>query len=248
MSSKQLTNINNKPKASEVFLKGFIKENPIFRLLLGMCASLAVSSTMVGGLGMGISVIFVLVLSNTVISLLRNIIPTTVRIPAFITIIAGFVTIVQLLLKAYAYEIYDVLGVYLPLIVVNCIILGRAEAFASKNSVKYSILDGLGMGLGFTIGLLSISFVRELIGAGTLFGIQIIPQDYTILLFTLPSGGFLVLGFFIAVWNKLATRRGKPKAELNCGGCPMSGVCNEAHVRLQAKDEKNEKSTSKGAK
>ncbi|HHT24171.1 MAG TPA: electron transport complex subunit E [Clostridiaceae bacterium] len=225
----------NKPK--EVFFQGFIKENPIFRLVLGMCSSLAVSSTMIASLGMGISVIFVLVLSNIVISSLRKIIPDMVRIPAFITVIAGFVTIVQLLLKAYLLEINDMLGVYLPLIVVNCIILGRAEAFAAKNSVGYAALDGLGMGIGYTIALLSIAFIRELFGFGSLFGMQIIPEEYTILIFTLPTGGFLVLGFLMAVWNKLAALQGKPKAELNCHSCPVAGLCGEGFIRLQKAEE-----------
>lgn len=224
-------------KAKEVFSQGFIRENPIFRLVLGICSSLAVSSTMIASLGMGMSVIFVLVLSNIVISSLRKIIPDTVRIPAYITVIAGFVTIAQLLLKAYLLEINDMLGVYLPLIVVNCIILGRAEAFAAKNSIGYAALDGLGMGIGYTIALLSISFIRELFGFGTLFGFQIIPEEYTILIFTLPTGGFLVLGFLMAVWNKLAALQGKSKAQLNCQTCPVAGLCGEGLIRLQKADE-----------
>lgn len=224
-------------KSKEVFFQGFIKENPIFRLVLGMCSSLAVSSTLIASLGMGMSVIFVLVLSNIVISSLRKIIPDMVRIPAFITVIAGFVTIVQLLLKAYLLEINDMLGVYLPLIVVNCIILGRAEAFAAKNSIGYAALDGLGMGLGYTIALLSIAFIRELFGFGSLFGFQIIPEEYTILIFTLPTGGFLVLGLLMAVWNKLAALKGKPKAELNCQTCPVAGFCGQDLIRLKTDDE-----------
>ncbi|HHU53423.1 MAG TPA: electron transport complex subunit E [Clostridiaceae bacterium] len=224
-------------KSKEVFFQGFIKENPIFRLVLGMCSSLAVSSTMIASLGMGVSVIFVLVLSNIVISSLRKVIPDMVRIPAFITVIAGFVTIVQLLLKAYLLEINNMLGVYLPLIVVNCIILGRAEAFAAKNSVGYAALDGLGMGIGYTIALLSIAFIRELFGFGSLFGFRIIPEEYTILILTLPAGGFLVLGFLMAVWNKLAALQGKPKAELHCQTCPVAGLCGEGLIRLQKTDD-----------
>ncbi len=238
--------MNNKGK---IFTKGLIRENPIFRLVLGMCSSLAVSSSMISSLGMGVSVIFVLVLSNIVISSLRKIIPDTVRIPAFITVIAGFVTIVQMLLKAYLFEINDMLGVYLPLIVVNCIILGRAEAFASKNSVLDSALDGLGMGAGYTLAMLSIAFIRELLGHGSLFGFQIIPEEYTILLFSLPTGGFLVVGFLMAVWNKLAVRSGKPKAELNCATCPAAGLCGEGLVRSQKvlKDAKLTASSSASA-
>lgn len=217
----------------KIFTKGLIKENPIFRLVLGMCSSLAVSSSLISALGMGVSVIFVLVLSNIVISMLRKVIPDTVRIPAFITVIAGFVTIVQLLLRAYLQEIDQMLGVYLPLIVVNCIILGRAEAFASKNKVIDSALDGLGMGAGYTVAMLSIGFIRELLGFGSLFGLQIIPEEYTIALFTSPSGGFLVVGFLMAIWNRMATKKGKPKAELNCAACPVAGLCGEGLVRSQ---------------
>ncbi|MGB4609540.1 MAG: Rnf-Nqr domain containing protein, partial [Saccharofermentanales bacterium] len=154
-----------------------------------------------------------------------------------ITVIAGFVTIVQLLLKAYLLEINYMLGVYLPLIVVNCIILGRAEAFAAKNSIGYAALDGLGMGLGYTVALLSIAFIRELFGFGSLFGFQIIPEEYTILIFTLPTGGFLVLGLLMAVWNKLAALKGKPKAELNCHTCPVAGFCGQDLIRLKTDDE-----------
>ncbi len=225
-------------KAKEVFTAGFIKENPIFRLVLGMCSSLAVSSTLVSSLGMGISVIFVLVLSNIVISLLRKVIPNSIRIPAYITIIAGFVTIVQLLLKAYFFELNTMLGVYLPLIVVNCIILGRAEAFASKNSVGYSALDGLGIGLGYTLALLSIAFIRELFGYGSLFGFAIIPEEFTIQIFTLPAGGFIVVGFLMAVWNHLAVKKGGSKAELDCGTCPI-GNCGQELVQSYVESDTN---------
>lgn len=223
----------------QVFTKGLINENPIFRLVLGLCSSLAVSSSLIGALGMGVSVIFVLLLSNIVISLLRNFIPNTVRIPAYITVIAGFVSIVQMLLQAFANPIYELLGIYLPLIVVNCIILGRAEAFASKNTVGMAALDGLGMGVGYTIALISIAFVRELLGAGTLFGFTIIPEAYTIKLFTMPTGGFLVVGFFMAVWNHLAEKKGKPRAGEDCNGCPMAGHCVSEFVRSQKEVEED---------
>lgn len=220
-------------KAKQVLTDGLIKENPIFRLVLGMCSSLAVSSTLIASFGMGVSVIFVLLMSNIVISALRKVIPPSVRIPAYITIIAGFVTIVQLILKAYFFELNTMLGVYLPLIVVNCIILGRAEAFASKNSIAYAALDGLGMGLGYLLALLSIALIREFFGYGSLFGFAILPQQYTIQIFTLPTGGFIVVGFLMAVWNRLAKKKGKPKAELNCQSCPAASYCGQDLVRLE---------------
>ncbi len=231
-------------KAKQVFTAGLIKENPIFRLVLGMCSSLAVSSTLITSFGMGISVIFVLVMSNIVISILRKVIPPSVRIPAYITIIAGFVTIVQLILKAYFFELNTMLGVYLPLIVVNCIILGRAEAFASKNSVGYAALDGLSMGLGYTLALMSIALIREFFGYGSVFGFAILPKEYTIQIFTLPTGGFIVVGFLMAVWNLLAMKKGKPKAELNCQSCPAAGYCGQDLVRSEHFVKVNEEAKS----
>lgn len=216
----------DKAKVKEVMGRGLIRENPIFRLVLGMCSSLAVSTSMIGAFGMSVSVIVVLICSNIVISLLRNFIPNTVRIPAYITVIAGFVTIVQMVIKALAPDIDKMLGIYLPLIVVNCIILGRAEAFANKNGVFLSALDGLSMGLGYTLAMMSISFIRELLGAGTLFGIQIIPASIPpIMLFALPAGGFLVLGILMAVCNRIAEHYGQPKAELGCESCAAFGRC-----------------------
>lgn len=216
----------DKAKVKEVFTRGLIRENPIFRLVLGMCSSLAVSTTLIGAMGMSASVIVVLICSNVVISLLRNFIPNTVRIPAYITVIAGFVTIVQMVIKAFAPDINNLLGIYLPLIVVNCIILGRAEAFANKNGVLISALDGLSMGLGYTLAMFSIAFIRELLGAGTLFGIQIIPKTVPpIMIFALPAGGFLVLGILMAVCNRIAEHFGQPKAELGCAGCAAFGRC-----------------------
>lgn len=216
----------DKARAKEVFTRGLIRENPIFRLVLGMCSSLAVSTSLISALGMSVSVIIVLICSNVVISLLRNFIPNTVRIPAYITVIAGFVSIVQMVIKAFRPDIDEMLGIYLPLIVVNCIILGRAEAFANKNGVLLSALDGLSMGLGYTIAMFSIAFIRELLGSGTLFGVQVIPASIPpIMIFALPAGGFLVLGILMAVCNRIAEHFGQPKAELGCENCAAFARC-----------------------
>lgn len=206
---------------------GIIKENPVLRLVLGTCPTLAVTTAAINGLGMGIAATIVLVGSNAVISLLRNIIPDKVRIPAYITVIAGFVTIIQMLLKAFLPEIDAALGIFLPLIVVNCIILGRAEMFASKHPVLPSILDGIGMGLGFTATLTLMGCIRELIGAGSLFSLPI-TQNFispmTVLL--LPPGGFFVFGILVAVSNKIAKKHGKEVVEnIGCSACPMKDSC-----------------------
>lgn len=184
--------------------RGIIKENPMFVLLLGMCPTLGVTTSGTNGLGMGLATMFVLILSNLFISLLKNLIPDKVRIPAFIVIIATFVTIVQFLMEAYLPVLYKQLGLFIPLIVVNCIILGRAEAFASKNGMLDSIYDGIGMGLGFTLGLTLLGLVRELLGAGTIFGYNIFGLDdpKTMLVFILPPGAFLVLAYLIALIRK----------------------------------------------
>ena len=187
--------------------RGIIKENPIFVLLLGMCPTLGVTTSGTNGLGMGLATMFVLVLSNCFISLLKNVIPDKVRIPAFIVIIASFVTIVQLLMEAYVPFLYEQLGLYIPLIVVNCIILGRAEAFASKNGLVDSLFDGIGMGLGFTLALTLLGLVRELLGAGTAFGFNLfgifgIQEPKMMLVFILPPGAFLVLAYLIAIIRK----------------------------------------------
>ncbi|MCQ2960257.1 MAG: electron transport complex subunit E [Bacteroidales bacterium] len=187
--------------------RGIIKENPIFVLLLGMCPTLGVTTSGTNGLGMGLATMFVLILSNLFISLLKNLIPDKVRIPAFIVIIASFVTIVQLLMEAYVPSLYEQLGLYIPLIVVNCIILGRAEAFANKNGVIDSIFDGIGMGLGFTMSLTLLGLVRELLGAGTIFNYNIfnlfgISDPQMMLVFILPPGAFLVLAYLIAIIRK----------------------------------------------
>ncbi|MBE9468469.1 MAG: electron transport complex subunit E [Bacteroidetes bacterium] len=186
------------------FTKGFIKENPVFVLLLGMCPTLGVTSSAINGLGMGLATTFVLVMSNIVISLIKGFIPDKVRIPSFIVVIASFVTIVQMVLQAYLPALYAQLGLFIPLIVVNCIILGRAEAFASKNGVWSSLLDGLGMGLGFALALTILGSVREMLGAGAIFNYKFIPANSDgILLFILAPGAFLVLGYLIAIVNKI---------------------------------------------
>jgi electron transport complex protein RnfE len=183
------------------FTKGFFKENPILVLVLGTCPTLATTSSALNGLGMGIATTFVLLGSNVVISLLSGVIPDKVRIPAFIVIIASFVTIVDLVMQAYVPALYETLGIFIPLIVVNCIVLGRAEAFASKNSVLSSFLDGLGMGLGFTMALGIMGTIREVIGSGSIFGYKFISGD-GILVFILAPGAFLVLGYMIALINR----------------------------------------------
>lgn len=215
---------------SEVFFAGWVKENPVLRLVLGTCPTLAVTTQAMNGLGMGAAATLVLIGSNAVISLLRNVIPDKVRIPAFITIIAGFVTIIQMLVKAFVPALDASLGIYLPLIVVNCIILGRAESFASKNKVIPSIIDGLGMGIGFTIALVLMGSIRELIGNGSIFGFVInsgnIIQPMLILI--LPPGGFFVFGMLIALFNRIAEGKGKEPATLSCCNCPQAESCRKA--------------------
>ena len=219
-----------KKSLGKEFTKGLIKENPVLRLVLGTCPTLAVTTSVESALGMGAAAMIVLVCSNIVISALRKVIPSKVRIPCYIVVIASFVTIVQMLVKAFLPQIDEQLGVYLPLIVVNCIILGRAEAFAGKSPVLASALDGLGMGIGFMAALLAMGAIRELFGAGTLLGYQIIPGSIApMIIFILPPGGFFVFGMLIACANRLAERRGKPKATLNCGSCPMADACSRVN-------------------
>lgn len=194
-------------KMSSVFFNGIITENPAFRLVLGMCPTLAVSTAAMNGIGMGAAATFVLIGSNVVISLLRNFIPDKVRIPAFIVVICTFVTIVQMLMQAFMHSLYESLGMFIPLIVVNCIILARAEAFASKNGVLASAVDGLGMGLGFTLAITLISCIRELIGNGTIFGLNVLGAGYNpMLIMIMPAGGFLTLGIVLGVINALTAR------------------------------------------
>ncbi len=189
-----------------IILSGIVKNNPTFVLVLGMCPTLGTTTSAMNGMGMGLATMAVLILSNLVISLVKNIIPDKVRIPAFIVIIASFVTIVEMLMKAYAQSLYASLGVFIPLIVVNCIILGRAEAFASKNSPFDSILDGVGIGLGFTLSLTAIGAVREILGGGAIFGVSLGIADFTPLVFVLAPGGFLTLGYLMVLFNKLAKK------------------------------------------
>lgn len=194
-----------KTKPMAILKNGLFDENPIFRLVLGMCPTLAITTSLYNGIGMGLAATFVLIGSNIVISLLRNFIPAKARIPAFIVVIASFVTIVQLLLKAYVPALDDSLGLFIPLIVVNCIILGRAEAFASKNSPGASLLDGIGMGLGFTAALLLVSLFREVLGNGTLMGIELFGDDFEpVLLMIQPPGGFITLGLLLGAINKIS--------------------------------------------
>ncbi len=227
------------------FTKGLLKENPVLRLVLGTCPTLATSTSMINAIGMGIAATIVLICSNIAISALRKIIPDKVRIPAYIVIIASFVTMVQMLVKAFVPALDSALGVFLPLIVVNCIILGRAEAFANKNTVIASAVDGLGMGIGFTAALFCMATIREFLGNGTLFsgaqsllgvfgdnvlggfnGIEILNTPMTI--FILPAGGFFVFGTLIALSNKIGGKKKLPKAELHgCDSCPLAATCSK---------------------
>ena len=190
----------------QLITKGILKENPTFVLILGMCPTLGVTSSAINGMGMGVATMAVLILSNMVISMIKNIVPDKVRIPVFIVVIASFVTIIQMLMQAYVPSLYASLGVFIPLIVVNCIILGRAEAFASKNGPIDSILDGVGIGLGFTLSLTVIGAVRELLGSGSIFGFSFGIEDYMPLVFVLAPGAFLVLGYLMALFNKFAKK------------------------------------------
>lgn len=228
-----------KKTLAQEFSKGLIKENPVLRLVLGTCPTLATSTSVESAIGMGLAATVVLVCSNIVISALRKVIPSKVRIPAYVVIIAGFVSIVQMLVKAFLPQIDEMLGVYLPLIVVNCIILGRAEAFASKNTVLYSAVDGLGMGIGFTAALLLMGGIRELIGAGSIAGFTVFPEAIPpMTIFVLAPGGFFVFGILIALANKVAERKGKPKAELKgCSACPMASTCSLIGSKDACKEE-----------
>jgi electron transport complex protein RnfE len=186
---------------------GLIKENPTFVLMLGMCPTLGTTTSALNGMSMGLATTFVLICSNVVISLLKNLIPDKIRIPAFIVIIATFVTIIQMAMEAYIPALYDSLGLFIPLIVVNCIVLGRAEAFAAKNNPFASLCDGLGIGLGFTFGLTLLGIVRELLGTGALFSLRVFPEEYGVLIFVLAPGAFITLGYLIAIINKLRTSK-----------------------------------------
>ena len=213
----------------KIFSDGLFKDNPVLIQLLGCCSVLAISVTVKGSLGMGAALTFVLVCSNLVISLLRKIIPGRVRIPCFIVVIATFVTLVEMVVEAFLPDLYTALGVFLPLIVVNCIVLGRAEMFASKRGIADSLLDGLGMGLGYTMVIVAMAIVRELIGNGTFWDIRIIPEGYQIGIISQTPGGFLIFGIAIAILVKYNERKGKEyKPEMGCENCKMNcagGAC-----------------------
>ena len=209
-----------------ILLRGIIKENPVLVLVLGTCPTLAVTSNVLGAVSMGLAALFVLVCSNAVISAFRKIIPDSVRIPCYIVIIAGFVTVVKLIVKAYLPDINSLLGSYLDLIVVNCIILGRAEMFAKDNKVFDSVLDGVGMGIGFTLALVAMATVREVFGAGSWFGIELpIIKDYTVPVLTQAPGGFFVFGVLMALLAFLSGGKATKKKEFGCSGCPQAAVC-----------------------
>ena len=214
-------------KKLAIFLKGLIAENPVLVLVLGTCPTLAQTGSVIAALSMGIAATVVLLCSNVVISALRNVIPDTVRIPCYIVVIAGFVTVVQLVMHAYLPELYDMMGVYLALIVVNCISLGRAEMYARKNNVLDSALDGLGMGVGFLIALVAMATVREVLGAGSFAGMAIpFLENYKIPFFIQAPGGFFVFGVLIAVVNKIGPKAGEEKRKnFSCEGCPSASVC-----------------------
>lgn len=239
-------------KCVERLYNGLIKENPTFVLTLGMCPTLAVTTSAMNGLGMGLTTMVVLALSNAFISLLRNIIPDKVRIPAFIVIIASFVTMVELLLEGFIPALYDALGIYIPLIVVNCIILGRAESYASKNPVIPSLFDGIGMGLGFSFALTCIGAVRELIGAGTLFGMNIMPESYVpCSIFIMAPGAFFVLAALTAIQNKIklaGEKKGKDmsKIQSGCGNDCLN--CSDTGCTKRFYDEKAQKNKGEGEK
>lgn len=221
----------------EILLNGIFKENPVLILALGCCSVLAVSVTVLGGLGMGAALTFVLVCSNVVISLLRNIIPSKVRIPCYIVIVATFVTLVQMIVEAFMKDLYDSLGVFLALIVVNCIVLGRAEMFASKNTVGDSFFDGLGMGIGYTMVITAISIVREFVGSGSLFGVQILPEGISIGIMAQTPGGFFCFGCAMAILVAAMAKKGKkfePKmgCDGKCAGCIQN--CSERQEEVKA--------------
>ncbi len=213
----------------QVLVKGIIKENPVLVLILGTCPALATSTSLTNGVGMGIAATFVLLGSNIVISLLRKIIPDKVRIPCFIVVIAGFVTVVEMLMEAYFPDLFNSLGVFLSLIVVNCIILGRAEMFASKNTVLNSALDAIGMGIGFTLALAAMGLIREVLGAGSIMGVQFLPENISpISIMAVAPGGFLTYGIIIAILNKVTKGKAIKKKGFGCKGCPSRAACQAA--------------------
>lgn len=247
------------PSMGQIFSRGLLEENPSLRQMLGLCPTLAVTTAVSNGIGMGLATTFVLVCSGIVVSLLRKAIPNSVRIPAFITVIASFVTLVMMIVKAYLPALDDALGIYLPLIVVNCIVLGRAEMFASKNGPGAAAIDGLGMGVGFTISLVCMSAIRELLGAGTLLGFQVMPSFIEpMIIMVTPAGGFAVLGLLIAasVWleQSRARKAGLPvpqAADSPCAACPIDcGIgdpTDEACARVEEMVEKAEVAVAQAA-
>ena len=224
-------------KPLERLYNGIIKENPTFVLMLGMCPTLAVTTSAINGLGMGLSTCAVLMMSNLIISLLRKIIPDKVRMPAYIVIVASLVTVVELLMQAYVRSLYASLGLFIPLIVVNCIILGRAEAYASKNPPLSSLFDGLGMGLGFTLALTLIGSFREILGKGSIFGVNIMPSFYEpVSVMIMAPGAFFVLAALAAIMNKIRQRKNKPMPEKFCNGC--CAECMDDSCSIGKKEDK----------
>jgi electron transport complex protein RnfE len=215
-----------KQNSLSILLKGLLKENPVFVLILGTCPTLAMTNSVTSAVGMGLAAMAVLICSNAVVSLLRKFIPDTVRIPCYIVVIAGFVTVVEMIIHAYLPDLYESLGVYLALITVNCIILGRAEMFAGKNSVGKSVLDGIGMGLGFTLAMFMMSTIREVVGAGTFAGIPVpFFSTHQISIFVKAPGGLMVYGLLIALVNIITKGKAIKKKSFGCQGCPSAGMC-----------------------
>lgn len=245
MSQIEEKEVKRENPVTERLLNGIVKENPTFVLMLGMCPTLAVTTSAINGLGMGLTTMVVLALSNVFISLLRNIIPDKVRIPAFIVIIASFVTMVELLLQGFIPFLYDALGIYIPLIVVNCIILGRAEAYAYKNPVIASLFDGIGMGLGFSVALTCIGAVRELLGAGEIFGIHVMPDSFVpVSIFIMAPGAFFVLALLTAIQNKvkiIGERKGKDMSKIQSGCNSDCMNCADTGCARWLIDDKSEK-------
>ncbi len=245
MSQIDEKEVKRENPVTERLLNGIVKENPTFVLMLGMCPTLAVTTSAINGLGMGLTTMVVLALSNVFISLLRNIIPDKVRIPAFIVIIASFVTMVELLLQGFIPFLYDALGIYIPLIVVNCIILGRAEAYAYKNPVIASLFDGIGMGLGFSVALTCIGAVRELLGAGEIFGIHVMPDSFVpVSIFIMAPGAFFVLALLTAIQNKvkiIGERKGKDMSKIQSGCNSDCMNCADTGCAKRLIDDKTDK-------
>ena len=214
-----------------ILTNGIIKENPVLVLVLGTCPTLATTTSAINGLGMGVAATAVLVFSNLLISLLKSVIPDKVRIPCYIVVIVGLVTVVQMLVQAYAIDLYNALGVFLPLIVVNCFILGRAEMFASKNNPIDSVLDGLGMGMGFTLTLFMMGAIRELLGSGSIFGVTVLSTPIAI--FGVAPGGFIVFGCLVALVNKITSGKAIKKKEFSCADCPVASVCGQSKLACE---------------